>query len=345
MTQSFSMTYPDDWHVHCRDHDMLPAMVSATSKHFARALMMPNLQPPLTSVSALMAYRARILAELEKHSNFTPYMTLYINELLSPDELYLAKTVPYILGAKLYPAGSTTNSDQGAQSIRNLYSLFEVMQDLDLVLQIHGEVTEGDIFEREALFIAEALLPLTRDFPKLRIVLEHISTEAAVDFITHASEYVAATITPHHLFYNRNQLLAGGLRPHYYCLPVLKHERCQRALQRAAVSGSPHFFAGTDSAPHVRHQKESVCGCAGIFSAPYAVAMYTEIFENMGRREQLEPFMSRFGSEFYRLPMNQGQIELVQKSQRIPDVLDFDFGQIVPIGSGTVLQWSVNERA
>lgn len=340
---TFKINRPDDWHIHCRDGEMLSPMIQASAKHFARGLIMPNLKPALTSVTSLNDYRCRILAALNKTDDFVPYMTLYINESMSPDELVLAKNTPFILGAKLYPAGATTHSEAGVNSVRALYPLFEVMQDLDLVLQIHGEVTHGDIFEREALFIQETLLPLTRDFPKLRIVLEHISTEAAVDFVAHASEYVAATITPHHLYYNRNQLLAGGIKPHYYCLPILKHERDQRSLQQAAVSGNSHFFAGTDSAPHLRSQKESDCGCAGIFSAPYALLMYTELFEQLGRLERLNSFMSQFGANFYGLPINQGEIELVKKPQAIPVVLNFNFGQIVPIGAGAVLQWSVNE--
>lgn len=344
MLRSFSITRPDDWHVHCRDHDMLSDIVSATAEDFGRALLMPNLRPPLTSVSAIVAYRDRVIASLEKSNRFMPYMTLYINESVSADELYLAKKSDFILGAKLYPAGATTNSEHGVQSVRALYSLFEVMQELDLVLQIHGEVTHGDIFEREAQFIEDILLPLTHDFPRLRIVLEHISTQAAVEFVEQASEFVAATITPHHLFYNRNQLLAGGIRPHYYCLPILKHERDQMAVQQAAVGGNCKFFAGTDSAPHLRNQKESTCGCAGIFSAPYALAIYAEVFDNLGKLKQLEPFMSQYGADFYKLPMNQGEIELIQRPQQIPEVLDYDFGQIVPIGAGTELQWSVNER-
>lgn len=304
---------------------------------------MPNLKPPLVTVSALNDYRQRIISALEHPHDFVPYMTLYINESVTEKELVLAKNAPFILGGKLYPAGATTHSEAGVQSVRALYPLFEVMQELDLVLQIHGEVTHGDIFEREALFIHETLGPLTRHFPKLRVVLEHISSEAAVDFVTNASEYIAATITPHHLYYNRNQLLVGGVKPHYYCLPILKHERDQFALQRAAVSGNSHFFAGTDSAPHLRGQKESACGCAGIFSAPYALLMYTECFEQVGRLDRLNAFMSQFGAHFYGLSVNQDEIELIKKPQTIPEVLDFNFGQIVPIGAGSVLQWSVNE--
>ena len=340
---SFYITRPDDWHVHCRDGELLSAIVNATGKHFSRALLMPNLLPPLTSVEAILAYRQRVMDVLIPSVDFVPYMTLYINEALLADQLHLAKTYPFILGAKLYPAGVTTNSQAGVQSIAALYPLLEVMQDLDLVLQIHGEVTFGDIFEREALFIETILLPLTRHFPKLRIVLEHISTQVAVEFVEQASQNVAATITPHHLFYNRNQLLAGGIRPHYYCLPILKAERDQLALQRAAVGGNSKFFAGTDSAPHLKHTKETACGCAGIFSAPYALAMYTEVFDNCGQLPQLESFMSRFGADFYQLPMNQGQIELIKNPQQIPDVLNIGGGQIVPIGAGTALKWSINE--
>jgi dihydroorotase len=342
VTQSFFITRPDDWHLHCRDNEMLCSIVSASAKHFARALVMPNLVPPLTTVAALLDYRSRILNQLD--TTFTPYMTLYINESVSVDELYLAKQNPFILGAKLYPAGATTNSEQGVKSIQNLYPLFEAMQSLDLVLQIHGEVTHGDIFEREAMFIENVLIPLTKNFPRLRIVLEHISTQAAVDFILDASEYLAATITPHHLFYNRNQLLAGGIKPHYYCLPILKHERDQRALQFAAVSGNSHFFAGTDSAPHLRSQKESQCGCAGIFSAPYALSIYAEVFHQFGKLDRLDAFMGQYGAAFYGLQRNQSMIELLNQPQVIPEVLNFDFGQIIPIGAGTTLQWRVNDR-
>jgi len=342
--RSFSITRPDDWHVHCRDHDMLSSIVSATADDFGRALLMPNLLPPLTSVAAIIAYRNRVIASLKKPNAFVPYMTLYINESVSVEELYLARESDFILGAKLYPVGATTNSEHGVRSVSALYPLFEVMQELDLVLQIHGEVTYGDIFDREAQFIEDVLLPLTHHFPRLRIVLEHISTRAAVEFVEQASPFVAATITPHHLFYNRNQLLAGGIRPHYYCLPILKHEHDQAAVQRAAVSCNGKFFAGTDSAPHLRNRKESSCGCAGIFSAPYALAIYAEVFDNLGKLKQLEPFMSQYGADFYKLPMNQGQVELIQRSQHVPDVLEYDFGQIVPIGAGTVLRWSVNER-
>ena len=342
--RNFFITRPDDWHTHFRDGEFLSPMIHATAKHFGRSLAMPNLQPPLTTVSALLDYRARIMATLNDTCNFTPYMTLYINESVTIQELQLAKQSPYILGAKLYPAGATTNSELGVQSIRNLYPLFDAMQTLDLVLQIHGEVTTGDIFDREALFIEEALLPLMQNFPKLRVVLEHISSQIAVECVEQSADTLAATITPQHLFYNRNQLLSGGIKPHYYCLPILKHERDQRALQTAAVSGNPKFFAGTDSAPHLRQHKESPCGCAGIFSAPYALPIYAEVFDTLGKLPQLEAFTSHFGAQFYQLPINQSRLELIQQPQMIPEILHYDFGKIIPIGAGTQLQWSVSEH-
>jgi dihydroorotase len=340
--RTLSITRPDDWHVHFRDKAFLQHTVTATAQHFARALVMPNLNPALTTVEALTRYYERINATL-KNSDFSPYMTLYLNEEVKPDDLALAKTYPYILGAKLYPAGATTNSAEGTRSIKSIYPLLDLMQSQDLVLQIHGEVTYGDIFEREALFINDYLIPITNAFPKLRIVLEHISTKAAVDFVTNASSKIAATITPHHLLYNRNQLLAGGIRPHYYCLPILKHEQDQRALQEAAISGNPKFFAGTDSAPHAQHTKESACGCAGIYSAPFALAMYAQLFDEQGKLDKLEKFMSHFGADFYRLPINQERIELVKKQQTIPQSLPFGDDQVIPVGAGSTLDWSIHE--
>ena len=338
------ITCPDDWHVHFRDHDALQHTVSATAAHFARALVMPNLLPALTTLDAVKDYHQRIiLATSHLAVDFTPYMTFYLNENVNPDDLQQIKQHHYILGAKLYPAGATTNSSEGARSIRALYPLLEVMQENDVVLQIHGEVTYGDIFAREALFIEDYLTSLVKDFPKLRMVLEHISTKAAVDFVTAAPSTIAATITPHHLLYNRNQLLVGGVKPHYYCLPILKHERDQQAVQQAAVSGNPKFFAGTDSAPHSQASKESACGCAGIYSAPYALAMYAEVFDGLGHLEKLDEFMSRFGANFYRLPITKARIELVEKQQVIPSILPFGRDHVVPVAAGSTLQWSVYE--
>ena len=343
--QTFIINRPDDWHVHLRDGDMLSHTVPATAQHFARALIMPNLKPALTTLPVIESYRNRIIAAIPQYHSFTPYMTFYLNESVSTDELHRAASLPYILGAKLYPAGATTNSEAGAKSLDELYALFEVLQNNNLVLQIHGEVTHGDIFEREALFIEEYLKPLVRNFPNLRIVLEHISTKAAVDFVMEAPATVGATITPHHLMYNRNKLLAGGLRPHYYCLPILKHEDDQKALQSAVASGNPKFFAGTDSAPHAIHTKESTCGCAGIYSAPFALALYTQVFDEINQLQKLNPFMSRFGAEFYQLPLNQEEIELIKSPQLIPDFMPFGADRVVPMAAGETMQWSINDPA
>jgi len=332
---------PDDWHVHFREGDSLGPMLMATAQDFARALVMPNVHPPLTSLELLQAYRDRMISLIPEKIAFTPYVTFYINESLRIEDLYAAKAFPYILGGKLYPKGATTNSEQGVQSIQALFPLFAAMQELDLVLQIHGEVTEGDIFAREALFIGTTLRQIAQNFPKLRMVIEHISTKTAVEFVEQAAETVAATITAHHLFYNRNDMLVGGIKPHYYCLPILKKESDQKALQLAAVSGNPKFFAGSDSAPHVIAKKESHCGCAGIFSAPFALPIYAEVFDNLGKLKQLEAFTSLFGAAFYQLPCNTEKMQLLRKRQLIPEVLDYPFGKIVPVGAGTELQWSV----
>ncbi|MCL9683082.1 dihydroorotase [Legionella maioricensis] len=341
--QTVIINRPDDWHVHLRDDELLRHTVPATAQHFARALVMPNLKPALTTLPAIENYRNRIISAIPQNTSFTPYMTFYLNESVTAETLQQATLVPYILGAKLYPAGATTNSEAGAKSLTALYPLFEVLQNNNLVLQIHGEVTHSDIFEREALFIEEYLKPLVTNFPKLRIVLEHISTQAAVDFVTQAPATVAATITPHHLLYNRNRLLAGGLRPHYYCLPILKHEKDQKALQIAVSSGNPKFFAGTDSAPHAVNTKENACGCAGIYSAPFALALYAQLFDELNQLEKLNPFTSRFGAEFYQLPINQKEIELIKSPQQIPAFMPFGLNQVVPMAAGETIQWSIHD--
>lgn len=341
--QTVIINRPDDWHVHLRDGDLLLHTVPATAQYFARALIMPNLKPALTTLPAIESYRNRIISAIPPNASFTPYMTFYLNESVTPEALYQAASVPYILGAKLYPAGATTNSEAGAKSCSALYPLFEVLQDNNMVLQVHGEVTHSDIFEREPLFIEEYLKPLVTNFPKLRIVLEHISTQAAVDFVTQAPATVAATITPHHLLYNRNRLLAGGLKPHYYCLPILKHEKDQKALQIAASSGNPKFFAGTDSAPHAVNTKENACGCAGIYSAPFALALYAQMFDELNQLEKLNHFTSYFGAEFYQLPINQEEIELIKLPQQIPEVLPFGLNQVVPMAAGETIQWSIHD--
>ena len=343
--QTVIINKPDDWHVHFRDEQLLAHTVAATAEHFSRALVMPNLKPALTSVDALLAYRTRIMAAVPEHSSFTPFMTFYLNEAVSIDELNKAATNPFILGAKFYPAGATTNSDAGAKSLTLLYPLLEALQANDQVLQIHGEVTHSDIFAREALFLEEYLQPIINNFPRLRIVLEHISTKAAVDFVTAAPTTVAATVTPHHLLYNRNKLLAGGIRPHYYCLPILKHEDDQKALQRAVISANPKFFAGTDSAPHTQSAKENSCGCAGIYSAPYALAAYAHIFDELEHLDKLNQFTSTFGAQFYCLPTNNEEIELNKKNQLIPHSLPLGEQQVIPMAAGEYLAWSVHAQS
>jgi dihydroorotase len=336
---------PDDWHVHFRDAELLEHTVTATAAHFSRALVMPNLKPALTTLAAIKSYRDRIIATTSKDSTFIPYMTFYLNESIEAKELEQAASIPYILGAKLYPAGATTNSEAGAKSLIALYPLLELMQKNNLVLQIHGEVTHSDIFEREALFLDEYLKPIIKNFPRLKIVLEHISTKAAVEFITQAPSTVAATITPHHLLYNRNHLLAGGIKPHYYCLPILKKEQDQKALQQAAISGNPKFFAGTDSAPHAVDTKEQACGCAGIYSAPFALAFYTQVFDDLNRLNRLNNFTSYYGAEFYHLPINQTKMELIQKPHVVPLSMPLGTDTVIPMAAGELIQWSINEQA
>lgn len=341
MTQTLIITRPDDWHVHFRDNAILEHTVPATAQHVGRALVMPNLNPPLTNLSHVIAYRERILVASKAYPHFTPYMTLYLNESVMPEIFADVAKHAFVLGAKLYPAGVTTNSRAGARSIRALYPALDAMQAADVVLQVHGEVLGGDIFEREALFLAQELKPLMQNFPKLRVVLEHISTQAAVDFVRHGPDTLAATITPHHLLYNRNQLLAGSIRPHYYCLPILKHQNDQHALREIAVSGNPKFFAGTDSAPHGIGQKECAEGCAGIFSAPFALSMYAEVFDSMGALDKLEAFLGQFGAAFYQLPASQEHIQLVRKTVHVPKVLALGETQVVPVNAGGCFEWSI----
>jgi dihydroorotase len=331
--------------VHFRDNLALHDTVFATARHFSRALVMPNLQPALTTLQSLLDYRERILNALANRAAFTPFMTFYLNEKVNPKDLEDSSAYPFILGAKLYPAGATTHSEEGVTSLHALYPLFDLMQQQGLVLQIHGELNEGDIFHREAAFIEQGLVPLVTNFPRLRIVLEHISTQAAVDFVTQAPPQVAATLTPHHLLYNRNDLLAGGLKPHLYCLPILKKASCQRALVQAATSGNPKFFAGTDSAPHPVTQKESACGCAGIYSAPYALALYAECFAKANQLDKLNPFLAHFGADFYHLPPNRETLQLQQVTQKIPPTLPLGEETVIPIAAGLPIEWSVHENA
>lgn len=348
--KKITITRPDDWHVHFRDDLMLQHTVPATAQHFSRALVMPNLLPPITDLSSLQAYREKII-KYSPNALFKPYFTFYLNANLSINTLNTLHTLnkpntahQYILGAKWYPKGVTTNSDMGVESIRQYYPILEAMQEYQLVLQIHGETPIGDIFEREPQFIQQTLRTIIQDFPKLPIVLEHISTKQSVAFITDTPPHIAATITPHHLFYNRNDLLAGGIKPHFYCLPILKHESDQKAIQQAAISGNPKFFAGTDSAPHIQALKESACGCAGIYSAPYAIALYAHLFNKLNALDKLDNFMGRFGAEFYKLPLNQDKIELIQRPQIIPERLPLGDAFVVPMHAGKTIDWSINDN-
>lgn len=341
--KTLSITRPDDWHVHFRDLELLKHTVVATARNFSRALVMPNLVNPLTQITDLLAYRSRIMQARGRYHAFEPYMTLYLNEAVSVETIAELGKFSFILGAKFYPAKTTTHSHHGAPSLRSVYPLLEAMQALDLVLQVHGEVAHGDVFDREALFLVQQLLPLLKDFPKLRVVLEHISTKEAVDFVREGPLNLAATITAHHLYYNRNQMFGSGLNPHYYCLPILKREADQRALQGAATSGSAKFFAGTDSAPHEIKNKESSCGCAGIYSAPYAVPIYAEVFDNLEKLDCLNDFLSKFGADFYRLPQGQETLHLIKQSQQVPLYLEWGAQRFVPIAAGASLEWSVSD--
>ena len=335
MTETITIRRPDDWHVHLRDGEMLQAVAPWTARQFARAIVMPNLKPPITTVAAANAYRDRIVAAAGE--GFTPLMTAYLTDSIDPDELKRGHAEGAWVAAKLYPAGATTNSDSGVTDIANIRACLEVMQDIGMVLCIHGEVTDGDIdvFDREAVFIERTLAPLVRDFPGLKVVLEHITTRQAAEFVAGAPDNVAATITPQHLHLNRNALFAGGLRPHAYCLPVVKREEHRLAVRKAAVSGSPKFFLGTDSAPHARGAKESDCGCAGIYNAPYALESYAAVFAADGALAHFEGFASNHGADFYGLPRNAGTVTL----ERAPVEVPADMDGLVPFHAGETLGW------
>lgn len=337
-----TLIQPDDWHIHLREGNELSHTVQDAASTFARVLVMPNLKKPLTQVKQVLEYYEAILghANLKK---FRPLMTLYLTNTISPKEISKAKSTGIIVSAKLYPMGVTTHSHAGVSSLKELYPVFARMEEENLILNIHGEVANPacDIFEREEVFIQQELIPLIQHFPKLRITLEHISTQYAVDFIMHESEYVAATITPHHLWLNRNDLLSGGIKPHYYCLPIVKKDTDKKALIQAATSGHPRFFLGTDSAPHAISQKTSSCGCAGIYNAPVALPLCATIFENAHALDKLENFTSRFGAQFYGLPLNTSTITLQKKSFKVPDQLPFGDEWVVPLCAGHVLPWSL----
>ena len=338
--QSLTIRRPDDWHVHLRDGEMLKLVAPFTSRQFARAIVMPNLMPPVTSSAAAEAYRERIIKATGPE--FAPLMTCYLTDDSDPDEIERGFDGRVWVAAKLYPANATTNSALGVTEVRNIYPLFERMQRLGMVLCIHGEVTDErvDIFDREAVFLERVLAPLMRDFPELKIVLEHITTAEAADFVETAGPSLAATITPHHLVINRNAMFDRGLRPHAYCLPVAKREKHRQAIRRAATSGSPKFFLGTDSAPHGRKAKESGCGCAGIFNAPVALEAYATVFEAEGALDRLEGFASEHGPRFYGLPLNDRMVTLERKASDVPDSLGMGDIELVPFLAGSELGWS-----
>ncbi len=343
---SIVINQPDDWHLHLRDGDQLAITVPASARVFARAIVMPNLANPIVTVSEAESYRTRILKQVPVEWNFEPLMTLYLQDAMSVEEISKADASPSIYGCKLYPAGATTHSARGVNRIESIYPLLEKMAEYNMPLLIHGEVTDPhvDIFDREAVFIDRVLAPICDQFPQLPIVLEHITTKTAVDFVSQAPGNVAATITAHHLLYNRNALLAGGIKPHYYCLPILKTEEDRQALLKAATSGLPKFFLGTDSAPHTTAQKESACGCAGIFSAPCALEAYATVFDAHQSLDKLENFASRFGAEFYKLPLNSQQVELTRQEWQVPVTVGADADTFKPMCAGETLSWRVSAR-
>ncbi|MDX1490408.1 MAG: dihydroorotase [Pseudohongiellaceae bacterium] len=336
-----SIIQPDDWHVHLRDNEALAGTVAATAAQFARAIVMPNLKPPVTDIKAATEYRQRILSAVPKGVDFEPLMTLYLTDSTPVSLPAQAKDSGFIKAAKYYPAGATTNSDNGVTNIENVYPVLEAMAEAGLPLLMHGEVTNADIdiFDREKVFIDTILLPLTQRFPKLRIVLEHITTKYAAQFVTEADHPIAATITAHHLLYNRSDMLAGGIRPHLYCLPILKRNTHQQALIEAATSGNPRFFLGTDSAPHAQELKEHACGCAGSYTAHAAIELYAQVFESVGALDKLEGFASLHGPAFYGLEVNTKKITLSKTPWTVPSTYPIGNAPVVPLCAGEDLQW------
>lgn len=337
------ITQPDDWHLHLRDDAALNRTVPDIARVFSRAIVMPNLRPPVTTTAAAQAYRQRILSVLPENTRFTPLMTLYLTDNTLASEIHAAKASGFVHGVKLYPAGATTNSDAGVTDITKCYAALEAMQQCGMPLLVHGEVTssEIDVFDREKVFIDTVMQPLRKNFPELRVIFEHITTGDAVDYVSSENEHMAATITPHHLLLNRNHLLVGGIHPHNYCLPVLKRNTHQQALIKAATGGSAKFFLGTDSAPHPRSGKESSCGCAGIYSAHAAIELYAEAFDQANSLDKLEGFASFYGADFYRLPRNEKKVTLIRQVNDVPGKLDFDGTDLVPMRAGEKLLWQV----
>ena len=338
---TLTLRRPDDWHLHLRDGAHMAAVLAFTARRFGRAIVMPNLKPPMTSTQALADYRARILTALPPDMRFEPLMTLYLTDRTQPDEMKRARASGFVVGAKLYPAGATTHSDAGVSSIDHVWPALEAMAEAGLVLQVHGEVTDPavDVFDREHAFIDRVLSRVVERLPRLKVVFEHITTATAVEFVRSARPGVAATVTPQHLLMNRNAIFEGGIRPHHYCLPVLKRERDRTALLEAATSEDPRFFLGTDSAPHARHTKEAPCGCAGIFSAHAAIELYAEAFEAAGRLERLEAFASERGADFYALPRNSESIMLRREPWTVPDRYAYGADELVPLRGGAQVAW------
>ncbi len=342
-TREFSITRPDDWHLHLRDGAALASVLPHTAAQFARAIVMPNLKPPVTTVEQAGAYRQRILDALPAGMQFEPLMTLYLTNNTPPDEIRRAKDSGFVHAVKLYPAGATTNSDAGVTDLRKCYKTLETMQEVGLPFLVHGEVTdpEIDLFDREAVFIERVLQPLRSDMPELKVVFEHITTSEAAAYVAQASGPIAATITAHHLLYNRNEIFKGGIRPHYYCLPVLKRETHRLALVQAATSGNARFFLGTDSAPHAKGVKENACGCAGCYTALHAMELYAQAFDQVGALDKLEAFASFNGPEFYQLPRNTGKIALKRESWTLPAELQYLDDKLVPLNGGETIHWKL----
>jgi len=341
MTETLTITRPDDWHIHLRDGAVLAQTVAPTAQVFARAIVMPNLVPAVTTAALAAEYRQRILDALPAGAHFEPLLTIYLTDHTTADDIRRAKQSGIVHAAKLYPSGATTNSHAGVTDVRKLWPVLAVMQEVDLPLLVHGEVVDGDVdvFDREAVFIDRHLVHIVDGFPALRVVFEHITTRDAAQFVESARNGVAATITPQHLLMNRNDLFTGGIRPHHYCLPVLKRRTHQESLRAVAVSGSPRFFLGTDSAPHAKHAKESACGCAGCYSAPAALPLYAQFFEEMNALDKLEAFASHFGADFYRLPRNRDTVTLRREAWQVPAELTFGRDVIVPYWAGMMLNW------
>ncbi|OIR16999.1 dihydroorotase [mine drainage metagenome] len=343
--KTLTLTRPDDWHLHLRDEALMASVLPDTARQFARAIVMPNLRPPVTTTAQAMAYRERILKALPAGMKFEPLMTLYLTDNTSSDEVRKAKQSGVVHAVKLYPAGATTNSDAGVTDLRKTYAALEEMQRCGMPLLVHGEVTSPDIdiFDREAVFIERVMQPLLKDLPGLRVVFEHITTRDAAQFVASAPDTIAATLTPQHLLYNRNAMLVGGIRPHLYCLPVLKRETHREALVKAATSGSRKFFLGTDSAPHAQHTKENACGCAGCYSAHSAIELYAEAFEAAGALDKLEGFASFHGADYYGLPRNKEAITLRKEEWEIPASVGFGEHRLVPLRAGEKMKWKFIE--